>query len=68
MDHTVTPPGRVAIDMDESGVAHVRLIRADKMNALDPDMFAARSQRAALRGAVGRGAQLLCGARYGEHG
>ncbi len=41
MDHPVTPPGRVAISMDESGVAHVRLIRADKMNALDPDMFAA---------------------------
>ena len=41
MAHTVTPPGRVAIDMDACGVAHVRLIRADKMNALDPDMFAA---------------------------
>ena len=25
----------------ESGVAHVQLVRADKMNALDPDMFAA---------------------------
>ena len=41
MDHTVTPAGRVAISMDEHGVAQVRLIRADKMNALDPDMFAA---------------------------
>ena len=41
MDHPVTPPDRVAISMDESGVAHVRLIRADKMNALDPYMFAA---------------------------
>ena len=41
MDHIVTPPGRVAISLDDHGVAHVRLIRADKMNALDPDMFAA---------------------------
>ena len=30
---------RVAIAMDESGIAHVRLIRADKMNALDAAMF-----------------------------
>ena len=41
MEHPVTPQNRVAIDLDDSGVAHVRLIRADKMNALDPDMFAA---------------------------
>ena len=41
MDRSVTPPGRVAISMEDDGVAHVRLIRADKMNALDPDMFAA---------------------------
>ena len=41
MEHPVTPQDRVAIDLDDSGVAHVRLIRADKMNALDPDMFAA---------------------------
>ena len=41
MDHTVTPPDRIAISMDDHGIAHVRLIRADKMNALDPDMFAA---------------------------
>jgi enoyl-CoA hydratase/carnithine racemase len=30
---------RVAIALDEGGVAHVRLIRADKMNALDAAMF-----------------------------
>ncbi|RJX68300.1 crotonase/enoyl-CoA hydratase family protein [Tsuneonella suprasediminis] len=30
---------RVAVTLDADGVAHVRLIRADKMNALDPDMF-----------------------------
>ena len=33
--------GRVAIDLGENGVAQVRLTRADKMNALDPEMFAA---------------------------
>lgn len=32
---------RVAIDLHDDGVADVRMIRADKMNALDPDMFAA---------------------------
>ena len=32
---------RVAIDMGADGVAQVRLTRPDKMNALDPDMFAA---------------------------
>ncbi|MFO1255458.1 MAG: crotonase/enoyl-CoA hydratase family protein [Sphingomonadaceae bacterium] len=41
MDYPVNPPGRVAIAMDDDGVAQVRLVRADKMNALDPDMFAA---------------------------
>ncbi|MEE4317544.1 MAG: crotonase/enoyl-CoA hydratase family protein [Erythrobacter sp.] len=30
---------RVAIELGEDGVADVRLTRADKMNALDPDMF-----------------------------
>ncbi|WP_114521601.1 crotonase/enoyl-CoA hydratase family protein [Altererythrobacter sp. ZODW24] len=32
---------RVSITLGENGVAQVRLIRADKMNALDPDMFQA---------------------------
>ena len=32
---------RVAIDISEDGVAHLRLNRADKMNALDVDMFTA---------------------------
>lgn len=41
MEHQVSPAGRVAITMDADGVAQVRLIRGDKMNALDPDMFAA---------------------------
>ncbi|MFN4038174.1 MAG: crotonase/enoyl-CoA hydratase family protein [Erythrobacter sp.] len=36
---TMSANERVAITMDEDGVAHVRLIRADKMNALDPEMF-----------------------------
>nr|WP_240048854.1 crotonase/enoyl-CoA hydratase family protein [Parerythrobacter lutipelagi] len=30
---------RVSIELGEDGVAQVRLIRSDKMNALDPDMF-----------------------------
>lgn len=33
------PNQRVAITLDDQGVAQVRMIRADKMNALDPDMF-----------------------------
>ena len=33
------PNARVAIDFLDDGVAHVRLIRADKMNALDGEMF-----------------------------
>jgi len=41
MPHEMNPPGRVTISMDSDGVAQVRLIRSDKMNALDPDMFAA---------------------------
>jgi enoyl-CoA hydratase/carnithine racemase len=41
MQHEMNPAGRVAIAMGEDGVAQVRMIRADKMNALDPDMFAA---------------------------
>lgn len=35
----LTPNDRVAIDYLEDGIAHVRLTRGDKMNALDPDMF-----------------------------
>lgn len=31
---------RVAVELGDDGVAQVRLIRADKMNALDGDMFA----------------------------
>ncbi|MXP44064.1 crotonase/enoyl-CoA hydratase family protein [Allopontixanthobacter sediminis] len=31
---------RVSITMDDHGVAQVRLTRGDKMNALDPEMFA----------------------------
>jgi enoyl-CoA hydratase/carnithine racemase len=41
MQRELNPAGRVTISMDPDGVAQVRLIRADKMNALDPDMFAA---------------------------
>jgi enoyl-CoA hydratase/carnithine racemase len=41
MQREMNPSGRVAITMGDNGVAQVRMIRADKMNALDPDMFAA---------------------------
>jgi enoyl-CoA hydratase/carnithine racemase len=41
MSLEINPPGRVSIVLDADGVAQVRLIRTDKMNALDPDMFAA---------------------------
>lgn len=36
---TMSANDRIKIDLDEDGVAHVRLTRADKMNALDPEMF-----------------------------
>ena len=41
MEHEVKPANRVSIRIEGNGVAQVRLIRSDKMNALDPDMFAA---------------------------
>ncbi len=37
----VKPADRVSISLGDDGVAQVRLIRSEKMNALDPDMFAA---------------------------
>jgi enoyl-CoA hydratase/carnithine racemase len=36
---TMTANDRVAIELGEDGVAEVRFVRADKMNALDPEMF-----------------------------
>lgn len=39
MPANMTANDRVAIDLGNDGVADVRLIRADKMNALDPEMF-----------------------------
>ena len=41
MQTELRPNERVAITMEEGGVAQVRMIRADKMNALDPAMFEA---------------------------
>lgn len=41
---------RVAISMLEGGIADVRLIRADKMNALDPAMFAGIAEAIAILG------------------
>ena len=37
---TMSANERVSIDLGEDGVAQVRLIRGDKMNALDDEMFA----------------------------
>jgi enoyl-CoA hydratase/carnithine racemase len=36
---TMSANDRVAIDLNEEGVAEVRFTRGDKMNALDPEMF-----------------------------
>lgn len=44
MRHELQPNERVAIDLGDNGVAQVRMIRADKMNALDPAMFEALAQ------------------------
>lgn len=41
MTHPFDGRGRITIAMGEDGVAQVRLARADKLNALDPAMFAA---------------------------
>ena len=38
MRHELKPNDRVRITMEAGGVAQVRMIRADKMNALDPGM------------------------------
>lgn len=38
---TLLSNDRLTITLEETGVAHVRLIRAEKMNALDPAMFEA---------------------------
>ena len=65
---------RVSIDLKD-GVADVRLIRADKMNALDPAMFEgiieagdelADDEGPALRRAVGRGQGVLRRPRHGK--
>ena len=36
---TMQPNDRVSIELGDDGVAQVRFIRAEKMNALDPEMF-----------------------------
>ena len=43
---------RVSIDMLEGGIADVRLIRADKMNALDPAMMTGIAEAIAALGAT----------------
>ena len=55
---------RISVDIQD-GVADVRLIRADKMNALDNAMFDAEDRtRFACRGAVRGGPVVLCRAGY----
>jgi enoyl-CoA hydratase/carnithine racemase len=39
MSQTLSANERVTIELGDNGIAHVRFVRADKMNALDPDMF-----------------------------
>ena len=65
---------RVTVDIQD-GVADVRLVRADKMNALDDAMFSALVETGerlkteagrARRGAVGRGPRVLRRARHGQ--
>ena len=53
---------RVLLTVDDIGVAHVRLNRPDKMNALDPDMFdALRATGASLQALSGLRAVVLSG-------
>lgn len=39
MKHQFPANDRVSVELEGDGVAHVRLIRTDKLNALDPAMF-----------------------------
>lgn len=48
MRHELAPNDRVTITMEDDGVAQVRMIRADKMNALDPAMFNALLEAGAV--------------------
>ena len=41
VSQTVLSNEHITIELDETGVAHARLTRGDKMNALDPAMFTA---------------------------
>ena len=44
MMHSFGPDARVTVAIDDSGVAQVRLNRADRLNALDMGMFAALAE------------------------
>jgi enoyl-CoA hydratase/carnithine racemase len=62
MRHELAPNDRVSIALEDDGVAQVRMIRADKMNALDPAMFAALLEAgAALHDMPGLRAVVLSG-------
>ncbi|MCK0098612.1 crotonase/enoyl-CoA hydratase family protein [Qipengyuania sp. S6317L1] len=43
---TLSANERVVIELADDGIAHVRFVRAEKMNALDPDMFDAMIEAA----------------------
>ena len=67
---------RVTIEIT-SGIADIRLNRADKMNALDPAMFAGIADALATLDAApglrcvvlsGEGRAFCAGTRHGEHG
>jgi enoyl-CoA hydratase/carnithine racemase len=62
MRHELAPNNRVSINMEDDGIAQVRMIRADKMNALDPAMFNALLEAgAALHDMPGLRAVVLSG-------
>lgn len=53
---------RVSLEIDERGIAHLRLMRADKLNALDNEMFRALADAGhALNGKRGLRAVIVSG-------
>jgi enoyl-CoA hydratase/carnithine racemase len=63
MNASSAADSRVAISLGEDGIAHVRLTRADKLNALDDAMFAALIDAGAALAAT---ADLRCVVLSGE--
>jgi len=62
MKHDLPANDRIRVTIDAHGVAHVRLNRPDKLNALDPSMFAALVEAGqALAGLPGLRCVVLSG-------